>query len=112
MTANRWRMRCGVEKCRHRWTLRRHPAKYKRKPKCPRCGDVIRVRSVEEERRREMAKRKETGRFCECGGYPFPHEKGSLRFCEHHPLFHVEPDQIEVYDFEACWATPRGRAAA
>lgn len=107
-------MRCGVETCRHRWTLRKHPAQYKRQPRCPKCHDTIHVRSVEEERRREMAKRKKTGRFCECGHYPFPHDKGSLRFCAHHLLMlaDTEPEQIEIYDYEACWRTQRGRAAA
>lgn len=61
-----------------------------------------------------MAKRKAAGRFCQCGGYPFPHEKASLRFCEHHPkeLAGAEPTFEEEMDFEACWRVRRGRAAA
>ena len=79
-TAKRWRMRCGVSKCRTRFTLKKHPDLYKRKIKCPCCGDHLKVRDVEAERRRELAKQEQ----CECGGLPFKHRKGSYFACSHH----------------------------
>lgn len=96
-------MRCGVTACRHRWALKKHPDQYKRSPKCPKCSDVTKVRSIEMERRRELAKQI----TCRCSSYPFPHRQGSLRFCEHHPRIDEDPTMEECLDYEGCLATPR-----
>ena len=92
------RFRCNV--CRTRW---RHRKKRKTEPKCPYCKETIRIRSIEQERRRELAKQD----ACHCNAYPFPHRKGTLRMRHHHPMIDVEPTDEEIYDYEACLATPR-----
>lgn len=102
-TVKRHRMRCGVETCRQRFTLRRNPEEYVRAIKCPSCGDHLKVRSVEAERQRELVKQD----TCSCGGYPFPHRKGSMRGCADHPRAIEEFTQEEIHDYEACMRTPR-----
>lgn len=107
---NRHRMRCSEGKlgCGRRFTLRKHPLKYKRDPKCPHCGS-IHVRDVEKERRAEQDRRLAAGKLCRCYAYPFPHNAGSLRFCKEHPLMvqGVEPTEDEEYEYEGCLRTPR-----
>jgi hypothetical protein len=103
-TKNRVRMRCGVTACRTRFTLRRDPALYVRPIKCPRCGDSLRVRNVEAERRRELAKQA----TCNCGGYPFPHRQGSMRGCAFHPRADQEMTEVEAWEYHYVWRTPRG----
>lgn len=74
---------------------------YKREIKCPYCGST-KLQDVEAERQRERD-RQDT---CCCMMYPFPHRKGSLRACEHHP----NKDELtyeEQMDYEACLMTPR-----
>jgi hypothetical protein len=105
-TRNRHRMVCRA--CRRegrskRFTLRRHPDNYARTVKCPRCKSFD-VRSDETTRRKEIAKRV----ICHCGSPPFPHEKGSMRFCDHHPLIDVEGTKQEYLDWQAMMDTPRG----
>lgn len=102
-TRHRHRMRCGVEKCRHRFALSKHPVEYVRAVKRPACGDHLHVRSIEAERQRELAKQDR----CLCSSYPFPHRKGSLRFCDYHPLKAVEPTAQEWEEYEGCMSTPR-----
>lgn len=106
-TYKRHRMRCGITKCRKRFTLRRHPSEYIRVIKCPACGDSTLVRHVEDERQRELAKRKRTGNHCFCNAYLFPHARGSLRACMHHPLADVELTPQEELDYEAIMSTAR-----
>lgn len=99
----RWRMRCsqGKKGCGSRFTLKRHPSKYKREIKCPNCGSTH-LQDVEAERQRERA-RQDT---CYCMQYPFPHRAGSLRFCEQNPN-DAEVTEEEYYDFIATWNTGR-----
>lgn len=106
-TANRHRMRCykckrNCKYCSGRFTLKRHPDKYKRTVKCPCCKNEN-VYSVEDERRAELARQER----CICNNYPFPHNKGTLRMCEHHPLARVEPTEEEMHEYRACLETPR-----
>lgn len=86
--------------------LKRHPSQYKRVVRCPTCksDDVV---SVEHLHRAQMRKRAESGMLCKCTAYPFPHERGSLRMCDHHTLADVDPSEDEWRDYEACLATPR-----
>jgi hypothetical protein len=105
-TGYRWRMRCNTCAAAgrsYRFTLKRHPDLYHHLPKCPRCGEKIRLHSAEEQRRRELAKRTS----CTCSAYPFPHRSGSLRFCDHHPLINVDGTDQECLDYQACLETPR-----
>lgn len=96
------RYRCGVEKCRTRF---RHKKRLKREPKCPACGDTIRVRDIEAERLRELAKQER----CECNWYPFPHRAGTLTMCELNPdrAAGIEPTAEDISDYQACLDTPR-----
>lgn len=96
-------MRCGVEKCRTRFTLKKAPHLYKRRIKCPTCGDYFKVRSVEAERQRELAKQD----TCRCSAYPFPHRKGSMRMCDHHRLRDVDITDDEYREYMYCLETPR-----
>ena len=107
-TGYRWRMRClrckaDPSKGSGRFTLPKHPSDYKRGVSCPSCGERIRLQDCEADRRRELAKQI----TCRCSGYPFPHRRGSLRFCEYHPSYLLEPTEMECLDYEACLATPR-----
>lgn len=97
----RHRMRCKKKECGARVTLKKHPDEYVRPHQCPRCGRMT-LRSVEEERRREIAKVR-----CTCAAYPFPHARGKMRFCHFHPLAAVQPTIDEFEQYEACLATPR-----
>ena len=71
-----WPVRCANMRCRARRVLPKHPTNYTLLPQCRRCRqrryivDEWRIR-----RRREQA--------CTCGGYWFPHRRGSLR-CDHY----------------------------
>lgn len=105
-TRYRHRMRCGVVSCRHRFTLKRHPDNYKRTIKCPKCGDSTKVHSVEEERKRELAKQD----TCYCPMYPFPHRSGSLRLCDNHPavVSGESCSEEEYQDYLAIMEVPRG----
>ncbi len=89
------RVRCGNTKCRTRFRIKRHPDSYKIKRKCPGCGGT-RLRSIEAERKREAAKQKR----CYCSAYPFPHQAGSMRFCEEHSLADVTatPEEWDAYE--------------
>lgn len=106
-TAKRHRMRCGHRMCWRRYTLRKHPDKYVRPVKCPHCGNRKKQYSVEGQRRRELQKRKEKRLQCYCNRYPFPHQKGSLRMCDHHPAKTVEPTEEEYVQYQQCLETPR-----
>lgn len=90
------------EGCSGRFTLKKRPELYKKKPACPCCGETESVHSVEKDRRREIQKN-----LCHCQPYPFPHNKGSLRFCEHHKLRDVEPTDEEQFEYQCCLETPR-----
>lgn len=75
-TRYRRRMRCRKSKCYYQFTLKRAP---KGDVECPICGGE--TRCVEAERRRELAKQD----TCNCLPIPFPHKKGAVLGCEHHP---------------------------
>lgn len=96
-------MRCGVEKCRQRFTLKRHPDRYARLQPCPACGDTLHVRSVEAERRRERAKQTN----CICGGLPYKHRKGSYKSCVYSPHFNEPWTEEEIEGYKGMMATPR-----
>lgn len=85
-----------------RFTLKKAPSLYTREVKCPTCGstDVV---SVEKSRKDEM-KIQDT---CHCAPIPFPHRAGSLRFCDQHPLFKVDPTEEEWQSFQGLLETPR-----
>ena len=97
----RHRVRCSVQKCRARSLLKKHPDEYKRKPKCFVCGG--RLISVEMERRRET----QLQETCYCFPIPFPHRKGSLRFCDYHHAADIEPTEEELEKFKQMCETPR-----
>lgn len=77
MSTKRYPCRCL--KCRHRRSLNHKPDDYVRPPKCKFCGstkwwlDTYR-----------MKKEMDSKLTCNCGGYWFPHRKGS-KFCHYHP---------------------------
>lgn len=100
-TKGHHRMRCRDYTCYKRVTLKRHPSEYKREPRCKFCGGEL--RSVEMERLRELAK-KDT---CYCNAYPFPHQKGTLRMCDHHPQINEQVTEEEYQDYLSCLSTPR-----
>ena len=95
------RVQCRNNKCRTRDRIKKRLEEYKREKRCVVCGGPL--RSIEAERRRELAKQE----TCYCGPIPFPHREGSLRFCEHHPLVDVEPTDEEWEDYEGMCMTPR-----
>ena len=80
---SRHRMRCrpcrakGAKKNHGHFTLRRAPKHYKRAPCCPRCKSLSIV-SVEEARRRTVAKRD----TCYCERVPHPHKRGTHALCK------------------------------
>lgn len=94
------RVRC--RNCRSRQRIKRHPDDYKIARRCLGCGST-KLYSIEEERRREL-KKQET---CYCMAIPFPHRKGSLRFCEHHPLADVVATEEEWEQYQGIIETPR-----
>lgn len=66
-------------RCDLRRTLSKRLDDYVRTPKCKRCG----TRSLYLCKDR-LAKNWGRKHKCNCGGYWFPHRKGS-KWCEHHP---------------------------
>lgn len=77
-TRYRHRVRCTRPSiCGHRMTFKKKPIVADLS--CPMCGGN--VRSVEADRKREMAKQD----TCYCHGIPFIHKKGSILGCHHHP---------------------------
>jgi len=86
-----------------RYTLRRHPDKYKqqRRINCPHCGSSD-VRSVEAVRRREKLK----ANLCDKLGL-FPHVKGTLLGCECHPKRPDDWTPEEQRQVEGMLATSR-----
>ena len=85
-----------------RFTLPRAPHLYAQSPRCPRCRS-LNLQDCEESRRLEMARRN----TCNCDGYPFPHEQGTLRFCDEHTRIGEPGTPDEIADYEMCLATPR-----
>lgn len=102
-TKRRHRMRCvATYRCGQRFTLRRHPESYKRdRYVCPSCGG--RAYSDEQNRRNELAKQER----CHCNGVPFPHRKGSILGCDHHPVDPLEWSPEQEAQYEAMLAVPR-----
>lgn len=102
-------MRCsrGKSGCGRRFTLVKAPHKYAKAPRCPFCRSTKLIDNnndvIENTKRR-----KRRGTTCYCTGYPFPHQKGSLRFCTHHPEWGEEPSQEQLYEYETTLDTPRG----
>ncbi len=106
-TRFRHRMRCND--CKYnpsagggRFTLKKHPNKYAKAIKCPHCKG-LNVVSVEAHRRREIADQD----TCCCYPIPFPHRKGSMRFCEHHELADIEPNEDDHRYHQSMLETPR-----
>jgi hypothetical protein len=103
--SRRWRMRCcsGRKGCGSRFTLKRPLREYIREVRCPYCKSKN-VRDLEMERRREVNKNK-----CTCKGYPFPHRRGSMRMCDHHPkwIAGVDPTPEEIAAYDQVMRTPR-----
>ena len=95
-------MRCGVERCRARFRWKKSR---KTDPKCPACGDRLKVRNIEEERKRQIAKEPR----CYCGPLPFPHAIGTSKFCQNHPdrLAGIPLDREDEIEFEQLMDTPR-----
>ncbi len=90
--------------CSGRFTLRKHPDKYvlQRYKNCPCCGSSN-VMIVEHQRRRETAKQN----TCYCHHIPFPHKKGELLGCEHHPKDYDDWTEEDHQQFQDMLATPR-----
>lgn len=103
-TGYRWRMRCcNTRKCGRRYTLRRHPDDYAypaRYWRCPTCGGP--AYSDEMNRRRELAQQD----TCHC--LPFPHRRGSIMGCNHHPKPVDEWTDEDRRDYQDMLETPRG----
>ena len=95
------RVRCNRRKCQARDRIKRPLEDYVRRPKCKACGGNL--HSIDAIRWREIAKQD----TCYCSGYPFPHRKGSLRFCDHHPDFGNEPSAEDWLQYQSCLETPR-----
>lgn len=83
-----------------RYTLRRHPDKYKQTKRtwCPHCGSMN-VRSDEQNRRKSLAKQD----TCDC--LAFPHRRGSIVGCKD---WEGEWTEERERDYEAMINTPRG----
>lgn len=93
---SRWRMRCRA--CRRRghhgnFTLRRNPKFMNSAPKCPVCKsqDVADMEAAHRNRQRY----KEAP--CKCFHVPHPHQRGTHRMCEAHPLADTPLTQEEEY---------------
>lgn len=86
-------VRCRA--CRARRTLTRNPEEYYRIPPCRRCGKrnwgLDTYRSKHERGSKPRTGRCYPGRDS-CGGYHFPHRKGS-GFCDHNPNVTLEDRQ-------------------
>ena len=101
-TRFRERMRCiDVPKCGHRFTLKKRPYAGQ-EFQCEMCGG--RTRSVEKERRREMAKREN----CECIAIGFKHQKGTVLGCDHHPKPFEDWTSDDHRQYQEMLKTPRG----
>lgn len=87
-----------------RFTLARHPDKYKRASatNCPHCGGSN-IKSVEAQRRREYAKKD----ICYCNPIPFPHENKSIMGCINHPKPYDEWTDEDHEQYQAMLETPR-----
>ena len=127
--SRRWRMRCSearprpvtkgyykgrMQPCGRRFTLDKPLSEHTRTVRCPHCGSDN-VRDVEHDRRKVY--QSPSQKMCRCGGgdssdteIPFPHRRGSMRFCVHHWLADVEPEDWEYEEHRALLATPRGDA--
>lgn len=70
-------VRCRDSNCRHRRVSAKHPGDYKVVPRCSACGQ----RKGWRIEGRQYAKRDR----CSCAGYPHPHQRGTSKFCDHHP---------------------------
>ena len=99
-TSVRHRMRCST--CGCRFTLKRHPSKYKRQIKCP--NGHTSTYSCEAARRRELAKQVR----CYCNGVPFPHRAGSILGCDSHPVHPDDWTKDQERQYEGMMRTPRG----
>ena len=106
------RMRCseGQHGCGRRFTLRRPPHDYCRGPYCPHCKS-IHVHSVEKAAKAQTKRRKKRGLICHCANYPFPHVKGSMRFCVEHPRIGAKHTDREWRAYQCVIETPRGMCA-
>lgn len=93
------RYRCNKCGTRFRWRKTR-----KTEPKCTWCRSTN-VWNEEASRRKELANQER----CHCNWYPFPHRKGSMTMCIHHPdrVAGIVPTDDEIRDYEGCLATPR-----
>lgn len=104
----RVRMRCsqGKNGCGLRFTLKKHPDKYKKQVRCPHCKGT----NFQDADKVERQRRKEASDSCRCDGYPFPHNnKGGLRMCVTNKLFKagVEPTEEEIDHYQYILETPR-----
>ena len=124
MNAKRHRMRCTdcrnrYERARYatktgkgdgkyyptgRYTLKKRPELYKlaKNRNCPVCGGSN-VVSVEAYRRAEEQKQN----TCYCSFIPFPHKKGSILGCDHHPKPYEEWTQEDEEQIQNMLATKR-----
>lgn len=87
--------RCS--KCRGRRTLTQHPDEYRRPPRCGRCGTPMVAHPVSrlephwtvDKYRSRVERNSRVTPICYpgrggCGGYSFPHRRGS-GYCWHNP---------------------------
>jgi DNA-directed RNA polymerase subunit RPC12/RpoP len=81
--------------CSKHFTKTRRPEQYVREPRCPRCRSK-RVRYDEYEWKRRLARKRHV---CLCSGAPYPHRKGSLVWCEHHPTGPTDADWLDLYSY-------------
>lgn len=84
---------CRCRYCRARRTLPKHPSKYliRRYARCYSCGrDAL---SVDRFRKHKEGKRY----TCHCDGVHYPHRRGSLIWCIHHPTGPTEADFMDRY---------------
>ena len=96
---HRYQMRC--RRCDNdpksgsgRFTLRRKPSDYKRKIKCPHCGETERLYHAKKDHVKEMEMKKQ----CFCFGLTWGHKKGEMLGCIHHPkkeLTREDEEQIQ-----------------
>ena len=102
-------MRCseGQLGCGRRFRLSMAPHKFARAPRCPSCKS-IHVRSVNAAAIAQKKRRKARGLICYCHNYPFPHVRGSMRFCAEHPRITKDYSDREWDAYQFVLATPRG----
>lgn len=92
---------CRCSRCNKRRTLAKHPKFYLREPKCRACGFRLYIC------RDRLPARHGRKQKCNCGGWWFPHRKGS-GFCWENPMaekLHLElrPSALrdaETHNFE------------